>query len=61
MRHQVSTRGAPAFAVFLGNLVNTQSLLMLGVEILGERIAGLACSFQIVQMEWIVGAQIADP
>ena len=60
MRMDVAARGAPAFAVELGDLIDAEPLLALAVEIGVERELGLARGVEKARLERIVGAQIGD-
>src|SRR4051812_24109714 len=56
----ISPRGAPAFAVFLRDLVDAEAFLLLGIEILADPELGLARRLQKNLLHRIVRAQSVD-
>ena len=57
MRMEIGARGAPAFAILLGQLVDAEAFLLLAVEIVAHRQLRLARGLDENVVERVVGAR----
>ena len=60
IRLDIGARGAPALAIFLGNLVDSETLLLGTVEIVGHRQLELPAGLQEVILKGIRGLEVGN-